>query len=84
MFLERSFVNICLYECERQNGTSIAKQLWPAAQYIAQYVINVNNCAWQPSPQDVSEMNALNSASNQDAREAVQKSLNNNLILCAS
>jgi hypothetical protein len=74
MLWEPPFVNICLYKCERQNGTSIVKQLcWPATQYLAQYVINVNGCAWQPSPQDVSETNASNSASNQDAREAVQK-----------
>jgi hypothetical protein len=73
MFLERPVLNICLYECVRHIGTSIAEQLWPAAQYLAQYVINVNDCAWQPLPQDVSETNASNSASNQDAREAVQK-----------
>jgi hypothetical protein len=73
MFVERPVMDICPYECDRQNGTSIAEQLWRAAQYLAQYVINVNDCAWQPLPQDVSETNASNSASNQDAREAVQK-----------
>lgn len=46
MFVERHVMDICL--CERQMGSSIAERLWPAAQYLAQFVMDVQDgSAWQ-------------------------------------
>jgi hypothetical protein len=70
MFVERPVMDICLCECKRQMGTSIPEQFRPAAQYLAQLVIDVNDSALEK--QEVSETNASDSTSNHDASAAVQ------------
>ena len=66
MFVERHVMDICL--CERQMGSSIAERLWPAAQYLAQFVMDVQDgSAWQQKE--------MSDYDNCDTRAAVQQLL---------